>query len=550
MKTANRLMRPVLLLAVMTLLASCAGTAPTAAPVAPTEAPKAAEATKPAELTKAPEPTAAAEPTKAAEAAPAAMKYSESPMLTELVKAGKLPPLEERLPKEPLVVKPGSLIVEADLPNWTPGKYGGTLRSAHSVPNWAPDIFMAQIENLLAAPGIGIIGLQPNLVQDYKVSDDNKTFTFFMREGLKWSDGQPVTTEDVQFAYEDILLNEKLTPSFPQKFRDAGNPDGKPMKLEVEGPYQFRITFGESYGGFLREMAIKGWQAYTDLFKPKHILKDFHVTYTSMEKLKPMLDEKKLGEEWWTLFNQKDCVNWELTNPDCVGFPTLYPWMSVKGPGSGTLLWERNPYYFKVDTEGKQLPYIDKIISQQSENVEAVNLRVLAGEVDFLRESTALVKVPLYKENQQKIDINVQLLDMHVGSTVLFLNLNYSDTNWTKVVNDLRFRKAVNLAIPRKEIIETIYFEYATPPTTVSGETNLDEAKKLLDEMGLDKLDADGFRLGPDGKTFVIPIEHGAHAPDIAPASELVAEGLKTVGLKTTDNRPARRVRILESSGK
>jgi peptide/nickel transport system substrate-binding protein len=114
----------------------------------------------------------------------------------------------------------------------------------------------------------------------------------------------------------------------------------------------------------------------------------------------------------------------------------------------------------------------------------------------------------------------------------LYLNLTYSDTVWNQVVNDLRFRQAINLALNRPEIISSIYFDLASPPETVPGEYNPDEANRLLDEMGLDKRDADGFRLGPDGKTFVIPIEHGAHAPDISPAAELVAENLKSVGLQ------------------
>jgi peptide/nickel transport system substrate-binding protein len=532
MEKSRRFFRPVAMLAVAgVLLAACGGApAPTAAPEA---APAATEAAPAAEPTAAPAAEATAAP-EAPAAETAASKYQEAPMLAEKVKAGEIPPVEERLPQEPFVVGPGVIISEQDLPDWKPGQYGGTVRFLHSVANWNPDIFMASIENFFMAPGIGIDGLQPNLLSAYKVENDNKDFTFTLRKGLKWSDGVPVTTEDVKFAYEDVMLNEKLFPTFPQKFRSGGKSDGEPMKLEIIDDFTFKIMFAEPYGGFLRELAIKSWQTYTDLLKPKHYLVQFHPTYTPMDKLQPLLDELKLTDEWWNLFNTKDCTTWELTNPMCVGFPALWAWISVKNENPGVLEFVRNPYYHRVDTEGKQLPYVDKVISQEVQDVEALTIRVLAGDADMVRESTALVKLPLYKENEEKAGIRVQLMDMHVDPTALYFNLTYSDTMVAGIFNDVRFRQAVNLSIPRAELIDTIYYGFAEPPTTVPGQTDLDAANKLLDEMGLDKKDADGFRIGPDGKTFVINLDHGAHAPDIGPAAELVVEGLKQVGLKVS----------------
>ena len=463
----------------------------------------------------------------------AKMVYKESPVLAKLVKEGKLPPVEERLPKEPFVVGPGVLISKEDLPDWQVGKYGGTLRAAHSVADWAPDVFVMFNEPLVCAPGIGVEGIRGNIVKDFEVSKDNKVFTFHLREGLKWSDGQPVTTEDVLFTYEDVLLNEKLTPVFPAMFRDGGRPDGKPMKLEILDKYTFRISFNEPYGGFLRRLAIEAWVGYTQLLKPKHYLKQFHIRYTSLEKLKPLLEKEQLKDEWWNLFNLMDFTNWEQTQPRSAGFPVLTPWMIVKSP-SGVLVFERNPYYFKVDTEGNQLPYIDTIKSVQVQDVEMVNMKVLTGEVDFLRESTALVKVPLYKENEKKAGFRVHLLDMHVDSSYIGFNQTYKDPIWRKVVQDVRFRKAVSLGINRKEIIDSVYFGFASLPETVPSEYNPKEANRLLDEMGLNKKDKDGFRLGPDGKTFIIPIECGAQAPDLMPVSELLVEQLRKLGLKAT----------------
>jgi peptide/nickel transport system substrate-binding protein len=525
------------------VLSACGGAAtpaPAPAKAEPTKAPAAVEPTKaPAAApaaTKAPEPTkapAAAEPTKAPAAAAPASKYKEAPMLTDLVKAGKLPPIEQRLPDDPFVVGPGVLIATKDL-DWVPGKYGGTIKFAHAVANWNPDIFIGANENLLSAPGIGLDGLRPNVLKDFKVENDNKVFTLTLRKGLKWSDGVPVTTADVKFVYEDIYMNEKITPIFPAKFRDNGAPDGAPMKLDIIDDYTFKVTFGVSYGGFLREISVKGWQGYTDLLRPSHALKPWHIKYTPIEKMADELKKATLTNEWWQLFANKNCNNWDLTNPRCANYPVLYPWIAVPSGSPNLLAFERNPYYYKVDTTGQQLPYADKVISQQVNDVEMLTMKVLNGEVDYVRESTALKNLPLYKENATKAGIQATLMDNHVDPTCLFINYTYNDPTWRKVVNDVRFRQALSFGINRKEIIENIYFTFGQVPTLVPSDYDVAKANKLLDDMGMDKKDADGFRLGPDGKTFVFAIEHAAHAADIAPATELVAQQLKKIGIKAT----------------
>jgi len=358
--------------------------------------------------------------------------YNEAPMFADLVKQGKLESVEKRLPKNPFVVGPGVLISKKDLPDWQVGKYGGTLKMIHTTADWSPDVFIANCtENLLVAPGIGVKDIKPNIVEKFEVSKDNRIFTFRLREGLKWSDGYPVTTDDIKFTYEDLLLNDKLTPVFPARFRSAGKPDGEPMKLEILDDYSFRISFKEPYGGFLREITVKGWSGYTDLIKPAHYLKQFHIKYTSLDKLKPLLEKEGFKDEWWQLFSLKDFTNWEQTQARSIGFPVLTPWVLKKAAG-GVYEWERNPYYFKVDTAGNQLPYIDKIVSTQVQDTEMGNMKVLTGEVNFLRESTALNKLPLYKQNEKKAGFKLVLLDMHVDPSCFYFNLTYKDPTWKK----------------------------------------------------------------------------------------------------------------------
>lgn len=467
----------------------------------------------------------------------------ESPVLWDRVASGELAPLEDRLPNEPFMVGPGVLLPEDHL-DWKPGVYGGTLRTLHFRPDWNPDIFVGMNEPLLSAPGLGVQGIRGNILRDYEVSNNNQTFVFHMREGLKWSDGTPVTTEDVRFVAEDIYGNEELTPSYPKRFRTRNNPTGTPMTLAVIDDFTFQVDFDASYGGFLRNLTIETWNGWTELVRPAHHLKQFHTGYVELEDLQDQLDEMNLTDEWNQVFTANDCLSWHVNQEKCIVSPVLTPWQRVEASEPGLLVFERNPYYHKVDTEGKQLPYIDKLVSKLVEDVEMVNTGILTGEADFMRESTGLVKIPLYVENGPKGGYRHQLLDMHVDSSSVWINQTYNaedDPNaaaWRDVVSDVRFRQAVSLSLNREEMIESLYFGYATLPLDTVGTDlsaqDLDQANALLDAVGLDQRGDDGFRLYPNGEPFTMLIEHGAHAPDLEPASELVGEYLKAVGINTT----------------
>ena len=481
-------------------------------------------------------PEAAAPPEEAeepaAEIAVPESKYSQSPYLDEQVASGALPPVDERLPTNPLVVTAGVISEVSDLPDLEIGEYGGVMRFSSSRPDDNPDIFIMINENVLAAPGIGITGIYGNVVESYEVNDNNTVFSFNLREGLRWSDGEPVTTADVRFAHEDVLLHETYSTSLPNKFRSAGSPDGDPMILEILDDYTFRITFAEQYGGFLRELSIKGWQTYADLFKPAHHLKAIHVDYAEADDIQAMADEKGLDSPQ-ALFAAVDCGRRVQVQQRCREFPGLYPWINVTEE-KGFMKFVRNPYYFKVDAAGNQLPYIDEVVNVTVADTDAVNIKVFADEVDMLREDTALLKLPLYQEAKDKGYINFVILDNHVDPTAFWLNYTYDDPVWREVVNNLEFRRALNMSINRAEIIETIYYGFGSLPELVPGEYDLAQAEEILDSIGMDQRDSDGWRLGPDGNTFVIPIEHADHAPDFAPVAELLAEYFRAAGIKTT----------------
>lgn len=194
------------------------------------------------------------------------------------------------------------------------------------------------------------------MFEDMQVSSDGRVYTFKIREGLRWSDGTPVTTEDVRFWYEDVLLNEKLTPSVSSSLKSGG----EVLKLEIIDRYTFKVMFKEPYPLFplfLISSAHPG--TVTGFMLPSHYIKQFHPKYVGEAKAQEIA--KANGFENWWQFIQSRCLSssaW-LVNPD---LPVLYPWKLSRRTTDTMLVLERNPYYFKVDPAGNQLPYIDEIV--------------------------------------------------------------------------------------------------------------------------------------------------------------------------------------------
>ncbi|MFY0762338.1 ABC transporter substrate-binding protein [Metabacillus dongyingensis] len=452
-------------------------------------------------------------------------EFKQSPMLNDK----GLPDVKERLPLEP------------KLPNEMPakflqfeiGKYGGQLNTVTRDPKWDADLFVMSNEPLLNTPGILGEEVTGNILKDYEVTEDQKEFTFYMREGLKWSDGEPVTTEDVRFAVEDVLFNKEIMSIVPSWLHSGGNAQGNPMKLEIVDEYTYKISFDKPYGGFPIALAIGNWRGYNDLLKPAHYLKQFHKKYADAAELEKLIKEAKLGEDtestWVNFFNYMDITEREMSHSNAVGFPSLYPWTMTEMDKTYAV-YERNPYYFKVDPKGNQLPYIDSIKSTIVQDSEVVGLKTIAGEVDFSRETTALTKMPVYRENAEKGGYEALLANMHVTPSDVFLNQTYNDPVWREVVQDVRFRQALNFAIDREEIIDSLYYGFAEPSEITDSKLDLDKANQLLDEMGMKK-GKDGYRIGPDGKRFSIPIEVQSAAPDIVPLAELLVEMWKEIGI-------------------
>jgi len=462
-----------------------------------------------------------------------AMSYNEAPILRTMVAAGELPPVEKRLPEEPLVVKLGTELPIGTLKKLEIGKYGGTLRIVNPGSPGGGEWWAVSREPLLNQPGLGEPGKKPegNVFKGFDMSKDAKTFTFYLRKGMKWSDGYPVTTEDVRFAYEDVLLNKELTPVFPT---DLANEDGTPCRLNIVDDYTFQLIFKNSYGllPYVLSLHWNTWD-FGPLLQPSHYMKKFHIKYTPLEKLKPLLKKNGLGEkEWARLYWLYSWGGWGLGDTK-IGCPTLAPYVLVDMPSPQVAILKRNPYYWKVDAAGNQLPYIDEIRADTVARVEMLPMKIIGGEVDIARQAIAITEVSLYKENEAKGGYKVKLLIFHCPIPITF-NYTNPDPVWRKIIWDKRFREALNLAINRKEIIDAVYLGFASPSKIVPSEYNPTKANALLDEMGLDKRDSEGWRLRPDGKRMELLIETSAPSTDFIPLCKILVENWKDIGIHTT----------------
>ena len=496
--------------------------------------------------------------------ASAAGSYSQSPLLDEAVASGELPTVAERLPEVPKITDE----ILPEYLDYQSGNYGGTLRLITKVVNWSADTFVGNNEALLTCESVNSGVITPNIVESYSANEDNTVFTFTLRKGLKWSDGVEVTMEDFMFGIEDYVFNAELTPVVAAYMRDGGRSDGDPFTFTVVDDTTFTISFNESYGGFPVHLSIAGWKGYTDLLKPAHFLKQFHKDYAeechgSLDAyyafIKPFAailgyDDPAAEGVWTYVFNQVDMTNWELTDPNDAltsvfftglidgNMPVLYPWVMTASEGALTS-WARNPYYFKVDADGQQLPYIDYLTVTLVEDMEMVQFKYMTGEADFGRESATIDNISLYRENEAAANITAYITSKHANPTDVIINVNYglntdgtvkddeASQAWQEVVQDVRFRQALMYAIDANEILDSVYKGFGETNPTYACTGDIAAAKALLDEMGMADTDGDGYRETPSGKALQWQIWNAADANDIIPVSELLVEFWGEIGL-------------------
>ncbi|MEM7131073.1 MAG: ABC transporter substrate-binding protein [Chloroflexota bacterium] len=467
-----------------------------------------------------------------AEAVEAPGAYKEVPLFADAVASGELPPIDERVPNEPFIVGPG-VLNSVEWLDWEPGNYGGTIR----VPNLdgtVHEIFLALGMTILRAPDQSTKDPLPAMVSSYEINDDYSEYTLTIREGLKWSDGTPVTTEDVRMTWE-MYADERIYPSFPVKARTQGKGDGTPGELTVVDDFTFTITFDAPYGQFLAELS--SWiPDYTLLFRPAHFIKQFHADYTDMAEIQPVMDELEL-ETWEDLVILKDMPHWEFMREHAKDVPTLAPWI-LEEVSTSFVRMVRNPYYWKVDVAGTQLPYVDYIEAEVSNDLQAIILKATAGEYDVVTSYAQLKEMPLYQENAERSNISTVLHGSINNPPILFLNHDFDyeteGSVWQSLVSNPDFGSALASAIDKEDVNRNLYFDLYTLDGFTKETYDPDAANAKLDGLGMSERDGDGFRLDPNGDPFELVITTAEVSPDFIGLGELLKVYYEAVGIRTT----------------
>ena len=458
---------------------------------------------------------AAAWPAAAAERPPEPPRYSQAPYLAA---DPALPALEDRLPLSPRVwPSPPAAAPPA------PAPYGGRLRVRLAPRAVADASGWLLAENFLGAPGAEGQAFHGNLVASFHVHPALTHFRFALRRGLRWSDGAPVTTADVAFAYEAVWRNDDLNfLGLPAYLRTGGQPAGRPPQLIVLDDYAFALAFDEAYGSFPGFLARYGPHSYADLLKPAHYLKAYHPDHMARPRMAELLTARGLRYPW-ELFAAADCQPAAARAEACRDFPVLWPWTPTDSAGDQLLL-ERNPYYYKVDAAGRQLPYLDAVILAPTPRA-AARARPAAGAFDLL-----LADEPWRWSLQPPAPAHrVQWMAQRADRLTLFLNLTFPDAEWRALAAHPDFRRALRLAADGASLSARLFADRETPPAAAAFDPG--PARALLDALGLDTRDAAGWRQTPRGAAFRLAIEYDAGQAAFAAAAPLLAARFQAIGL-------------------
>lgn len=501
-----------LLIVFSMVLAACAPAAPATAPAA---APAADEGTAPAA---------------------ADTEQKEAPMLAELVAAGELPALEERLPAEPLVIEPVESL----------GEYGGTWRQA--LVGGADNAWLIRTisyEHLVRWTR-DWSGVEPNIAKSFESNEDGSEYTFYLREGMKWSDGAPFTADDIVFWYENGTTPEyEAAHNFGSGWLSA---DGEPVTVEKIDDYTVVFKFVAPNGLFLQNMATPSGAGITRW--PKHYCSQFHPAYNE-ENLDALIEEA--GANDWVNLMELKCGGVSGTPYDARWYnaelPTVMAWDIVRsyGEGSTQVVAERNPYYWKVDTEGRQLPYIDRAVYDILEDREVLLLKVLNGEIDMMsRHFNTNDNKAVLADNMEAGEYSFFETIGGGNTTGFHFNMNHKDPRMRAIFEDKNFRIAMSHCLNRQEIIDVLYVGQGEPMQSAIGkevpalfdeemynayiEYDVELAHEYLAEVGMTEQGSDGFFLGPDGEPFAFVVQ-ATDSFGFSDRAEMVANQWQACGI-------------------
>ncbi|MFW6282384.1 MAG: ABC transporter substrate-binding protein, partial [bacterium] len=452
--------------------------------------------------------------------------FKEAPELEEKVESGDLPPVEERLPENPLVITPWKDI----------GEYGGTwkrLGTSEEMDHFRTAISGFHLSRYIN-DGLDIV---PNLLTHWESNEDKSEWTLHFRKGVKWSDGEPFTVDDVLFWYEDMAKNPECSTSV----WDWNRAGGELVEMEKIDDYTLKLNYAVPSPLVIGRMAISPRTgAFGHMVLPKHYLKQYHPDYNDEYDNFETLEEK---QEWWQ-------------NED---MPVLGEWKPVEiDPGERFVL-ERNPYYFAVDPEGNQLPYIDKVEIEIIFDNEMFKLKASQGESD-MQIRPGILEIPdvsMLKNNEDEYNFETLTWNSASGTgSVYYPNQNHPDPEKKELYQNSKFLKALSHGINREQINKMVYYDTATETTgTFSPQVieyqsekgqeiykewrdsakayDPEKSKALLDELDVIDQNGDGWRQLPNGDDLELRIDMDAEAgEEYTDTTSIVKENWEDIGLK------------------
>ena len=452
--------------------------------------------------------------------------FLETPMFEAAVAAGKLPPVKKRLPEEPFLLKTGQQ-------GFQPGKHGGSLKLLMGRKKDTRQLVVYGYARLVGYDKN--FNFVPDILKNFEVKH-GRIFTLHLRKGHRWSDGHPFTSEDFRYYFEDVATNKKIAnESLPQVMLV----EGKPPLFEVLDKHTVRYTWHKPNPLILPRLA--GARPIY-LYRPAHYLKKFHIKYTPLRALEVLV--KKAKKRNWVALHYIVGQQYKNVNPE---LPSLQPWVLVTKPPAKRFNFLRNPYYHRVDMNGRQLPYINDVKVNVTSS-KLIPIKAGAGETDLQSRGLNFTNYTLLKKSEKKFGYSTKLWRTAKGARwAIYPNLNFRDMEWRKLFRNVNFRRALSIAIDRHEINQVFYYGLARETNnSVLRESplfdekfanrwsqfDLNTANQMLDDLGLVKRNSKGFRLLPNGQPMELTVVFSTEEDEPSDILELVSDTWRKIGIK------------------
>jgi peptide/nickel transport system substrate-binding protein len=453
-----------------------------------------------------------------------ALAWIETPSLEAAVAAGALPPVQERVPQDPVVARFGD--------GRSPGMHGGALNLL-----MASELDTRQMVVYGYARLVGYTPdyrFEPDILDSYEVLE-GRSFTFHLRPGHRWSDGQPFTAEDFRYYFEDVATIEGTNDPLPIDMVV----EGEAPHFEVLDALTVRYTWSKPNPNFLGALAAPR-PLYP--YRPAHYLKQFHAKYADPKRLDELV--RAASARNWQALHYNQGQQYRNQNPE---LPSLDPWVLVTEPPAKRFVFRRNPYYHRIDEAGRQLPYIDEVRMNITSS-KLIPIKASSGETDLQARGLNFNNFTVLKQAETRYGYVTRLWTTAQGARwALYPNLNVADPEWRTLLRDVRFRRALSLAVDRHEINQVIYYglaretgNFVLPESPLYDKAfagrwtrfDPDAANRLLDELGLTRRNAQGTRLMRDGTPLEITVISTTEESEPADVLELIRDSWARIGVR------------------